>query len=159
MESILARWTTVTTGNMDAFASVLQSARPWPAVAIASFLSGIAMHLAIRPFEIDTHTLEVVSIYIVTLIAGFLALLLHSGLDVAGSLTTTFLVTSAFNTGLFTSLLVYRAFFHRLHRFPGPFLSKLTRFRALKVALQTKQTHLAIEKIHDQYGDFVRVGE
>lgn len=146
------------TAGLYAFKSVWRSGGAWPAIAISPFLSGIAVHLAVRPFEIDTHTLELLSIYMVTLITSFLALYLHGGLDVAGSLTTVLLVASSFNTGLFTSILVYRAFFHRLHRFPGPFLSKLSRFRALKVATQTKQTHLAIERIHQEYGDFVRVG-
>jgi hypothetical protein len=61
--------------------------------------------------------------------------------------------------GLFTSMLVYRALFHRLKEYPGPLLARLTIFYI--TALSMKKLHLfeEVQKLHAQYGDYVRLGE
>lgn len=97
--------------------------------------------------------------YITSFIAVVLDLKLHGGLSIAASLGRTLLIASRFNTGLFGSMLIYRAFFHRLHRFPGPYMAKLSRWYALRQAVRTKQSHIILETIHEKYGDFVRMGE
>lgn len=125
---------------------------------IIPLLAGVAVHLSVRPFEIDRHTPKFILAYLVSFTALVAHLRSYGGLGLAGSIVETATVAAGFNTGLFGSILVYRAFFHRLHRFPGPLLAKLTRFYALKTAALTLQTHLAIENAHDTYGDFVRVG-
>ncbi|KAH9908408.1 cytochrome P450 [Xylariomycetidae sp. FL2044] len=63
-----------------------------------------------------------------------------------------------FNTGLAGSILVYRAFFHRLRRFPGPFLAELSRFCAMSTAAKNLQANVEAQRLHAEYGDFVRVG-
>ncbi|KAH8901269.1 cytochrome P450 monooxygenase-like protein [Thozetella sp. PMI_491] len=60
--------------------------------------------------------------------------------------------------GLYTSMLVYRALFHRLYHYPGPFLSRLTNFYI--TALSAKKLHLfeEVRRLHVLYGDYVRIG-
>ncbi|KAJ7102695.1 cytochrome P450 [Mycena epipterygia] len=46
---------------------------------------------------------------------------------------------------------------HPLARFPGPLLSRITKFR-LAYMVYTGKRHLEIAKLHEQYGVFVRTG-
>lgn len=66
---------------------------------------------------------------------------------------------SSFNVGLLLSISVYRLFFHRLRRFPGPLGSKLTQFYNAYLAARDLQYNVEIGKLHDQNGDFVRTGK
>ncbi|KAL2826293.1 cytochrome P450 [Aspergillus cavernicola] len=60
--------------------------------------------------------------------------------------------------GIYISMLFYRAFWHRLSGFPGPVLARLSNFYV--TALSAKRLHLyeEVEKLHQQYGDYVRLG-
>lgn len=67
------------------------------------------------------------------------------------------LVASVYVSALFTSILIYRAFFHRLRNFPGPPLAKLSKFyHAYKV--RDFQQCIWLHDVHKKYGDFVRTG-
>jgi hypothetical protein len=53
----------------------------------------------------------------------------------------------------------YRAFFHPLNDFPGPFGAKLSKLWAMgKVVQSNIKWYKVLEKLHVEYGDFVRVG-
>lgn len=61
--------------------------------------------------------------------------------------------------GLFSSMLVYRGFLHRLRRFPGPFLA---RFSGLYMTIRggrKMETFREVQKLHETYGDVIRVGK
>ncbi|KAG6000416.1 hypothetical protein E4U21_005476 [Claviceps maximensis] len=60
--------------------------------------------------------------------------------------------------GLFTSILVYRACFHRLNRFPGPFAARLSNFYITRLATRKLQLYREVQNLHQVYGDYVRVG-
>ncbi|KAJ5308716.1 Cytochrome P450 [Penicillium antarcticum] len=55
-------------------------------------------------------------------------------------------------------MLVYRAFLHRLSRFPGPFFARLSNFYVTVLSGKKLQLCDEIQKLHHQYGDYVRVG-
>ncbi|KAK3998210.1 Tryprostatin B 6-hydroxylase [Cladorrhinum sp. PSN332] len=57
---------------------------------------------------------------------------------------------------LFTSIIIYRLFFHPLRHFPGPFAAKCTRFYGPWQA-RNGQLHLEQEKLFKIYGNIVRV--
>ncbi|KAJ1327353.1 cytochrome P450 family 628 [Microdochium nivale] len=59
---------------------------------------------------------------------------------------------------LYSSMMVYRSWFHPLRRFPGPFWAKFSQFwGVLKTAPKTDHfRHL--DRMHQQYGEYVRVG-
>lgn len=125
---------------------------------LAPLLAGVAVHLCVRPFEIDHHTPRIIFAYPISFAGLVFYLITHRGLSLAESFLKTLTVTASFNAGLFGSILVYRAFFHRLHHFPGPFPAKLTRFHATRYTASGFRRHIVMENIHEEYGDFVRVG-
>ncbi|KAJ5720411.1 uncharacterized protein N7483_008345 [Penicillium malachiteum] len=58
---------------------------------------------------------------------------------------------------LFSSIIIYRIFFHRLKHFPGPAGARITKiWHTWKLLGQ--QNHLLLKSLHHQYGDFVRTG-
>ncbi|KAK2488071.1 Cytochrome P450 monooxygenase fck2, partial [Fusarium oxysporum f. sp. albedinis] len=60
--------------------------------------------------------------------------------------------------GLFTSMLIYRGFFHPLKGYPGPFFS---RFSSLYITFQVFKNRRLFEELqlfHKTYGDIVRIG-
>lgn len=59
---------------------------------------------------------------------------------------------------IFTSISIYRAFFHRLRNVPGPVLASVSKHWHVAHCLDSK-SHILIEKLHLEYGDFVRNGK
>ncbi len=59
--------------------------------------------------------------------------------------------------GLYTSLIAYRSFFHPLNKFPGPFGARISTFW-LSAHLKDGDAYRRVQNLHEQYGDFVRVG-
>ncbi|KAJ5669801.1 hypothetical protein N7462_010871 [Penicillium macrosclerotiorum] len=59
--------------------------------------------------------------------------------------------------GLFSSIIIYRIFLHRLRSFPGPRLARITKIWHAWHC-RYSQNYLLLSKLHDEYGDFVRTG-
>lgn len=127
--------------------------------AAVSLLAGVfSHHLVFRPFEIDGYAWHLFFTYLVAfflLIAGNVYLTKYS---VVLALARALFVATAYNSGVVISIFTYRAFFHPLNRFPGPFLAKLTRFYAMNDAAKRVQAYNDIQNLHNKYGDIVRVG-
>ncbi|UPL01945.1 hypothetical protein LCI18_012879 [Fusarium solani-melongenae] len=140
----------------SAFIAALASTLP--VTAQVSFLTGIIAHIAIRPFEIDSRGWTLFFSYIGVLASLLVAYSQGCNFTIAQAFLRTLIVSSAFNTGLAGSILVYRAFLHRLHCFPGPLGAKLSRFYAMKNAAKNLKANEDIQRLHQTYGDFVRVG-
>ncbi|KAL2069223.1 hypothetical protein VTL71DRAFT_15561 [Oculimacula yallundae] len=89
--------------------------------------------------------------------AGLLGLLIYQGLPLVDSLKHTALCNVSFLTGLYGSLLIYRAFFHPLNVFPGP---KIARIATFYIVPRIKRLRMfkAFEELHAKHGYFVRVG-
>ncbi|KAK1689370.1 benzoate 4-monooxygenase cytochrome P450 [Colletotrichum godetiae] len=75
-----------------------------------------------------------------------------AALRTAGSLTATLIA------GIYTSLLVYRAAFHRLNGFKGPFLARLSNLWITSRAVKELHMYTEVQQLHEQYGDIVRIG-
>lgn len=128
--------------------------------AYSHFITGLAVHQVIRRIhELDVVAGRVSLAYLVALGAVFFVLALSTNLSLSGALFRMVVIISSFNAGLFGSMLVYRAFFHRLHRFPGPFAAKPSRFYRVFRDWTRLRAHLEDQKLHETYGDFVRVGK
>ncbi|KIW87852.1 uncharacterized protein Z519_11436 [Cladophialophora bantiana CBS 173.52] len=125
-------------------------------------LLGVIAHLTLfRHGEWDTSAPALISAFFSTqlLLVGYgtayapsfkavpLAVLHVSGLGIC------------FLVGTFTSILIYRGFFHRLSRFPGPFWARLSTIYPTSLSFRSK-LHLyeEVQALHRQYGDFVRLG-
>ncbi|KAH8432827.1 cytochrome P450 [Aspergillus melleus] len=59
--------------------------------------------------------------------------------------------------GVYASMLVYRAFLHPLHNFPGPFSARLSNLYATLLAAKKLQFYTETEKLHKRFGDYVRL--
>ncbi|RDK38750.1 cytochrome P450 [Aspergillus phoenicis ATCC 13157] len=73
-------------------------------------------------------------------------------------ISTVFVLNICFYFSLFTSVLTYRAFFHRLHHFPGPFSLKLSKFVTGYENLEKNRNFERVWNLHKQYGDIIRTG-
>lgn len=74
--------------------------------------------------------------------------------------STASFLAGAVVSGIFLSMLVYRAFFHRLthHGFSGPFVATLSQIYQAGLASKNLRLCDEVEALHKKYGDFVRTG-
>ncbi|PFH58520.1 hypothetical protein XA68_13584 [Ophiocordyceps unilateralis] len=72
-------------------------------------------------------------------------------------MATTWLVSAGL-AGLYSSALVYRAALHPLNRFPGPFAARLSNLYMTTMDAKKSQIYREVRKLHEAYGDIVRVG-
>jgi hypothetical protein len=99
----------------------------WTTTAGCSALLGLSLHQVVRNLEVDSRGWEMVFAYFGTLMLLFVGFAAKTSLSATSALLHTCLASSAFLVGLYGSILVYRAFFHRLHHFPGPFAARLSK--------------------------------
>ncbi|KAJ5656226.1 hypothetical protein N7507_008176 [Penicillium longicatenatum] len=120
---------------------------------------GVLSHVSIfRSLPVEEYLDNLLILYVTTTVAIGVAYLSITDLSFIQALFRVGVITSGFNTGLASSIGVYRLFFHRLHRFPGPTLSKLSRFYDAYLAGKNVQYNVELERLHKTYGDFIRTG-
>jgi hypothetical protein len=126
------------------------SSSPSPAVLALASVSAVTLHeVVLRRVEVDHLVLQGVA-----LSCGlFGAHVCVSGFAYAVA------VAAAFWASLAVWILVYRALWHPLRRFPGPAGARLTKWWAFGKTWQTNWGWHRVEKdLQKQYGDYVRVG-
>ncbi|KAI1481739.1 cytochrome P450 [Daldinia eschscholtzii] len=89
---------------------------------------------------------------------SFVSFSLSLGSSLLGALTELSVLAATFNAGLFSSMIIYRVFFHRVSKFPGPLALKISRFSSALMVFKEVKYHKDVAKLHDKYGDFIRVG-
>lgn len=67
------------------------------------------------------------------------------------------LLCGVFLASLCASIVIYRLFFHQLRQFPGPILAKASKLWHV-MHCQDSKNHLLMDRLHQEYGDFVRTG-
>lgn len=144
---------------MDRIINHIPAHTSWPTTILHFGLLGIVVHQYMRVVEVDSKALKYLLAYIFVPLIIVLDLHFYGGLDVPASLLRTFVVVSSFNAGLFGSIFVYRVFFHRLRRFPGPFWAKVSMLWSFVAAIKRQKFYLDVAEMHEKYGDFVRVGK
>lgn len=65
----------------------------------------------------------------------------------------------SYYAALWTSILTYRIFFHRLNKFPGPFMFKVSKLWHVFKLAPKSDNYLQLDELHKRYGDFVRTGK
>ncbi|KAK2753551.1 hypothetical protein FQN54_007328 [Arachnomyces sp. PD_36] len=129
--------------------------------SLFALASGVTLHnLIYRVGEWDTTSLSLLLSHILVLTAGSVSLgLLRSYTEIEVTIAPYGFCRLCFYhlVGVYSSMLVYRAFFHRLRKFPGPFLARLSTFYLTSLS---SDLHLnwEVEKLHKQYGDYLRLG-
>ncbi|KAI1857879.1 uncharacterized protein JN550_012954 [Neoarthrinium moseri] len=130
-----------------------------PSLYGLSAVSGISFHhLYARRVEIDFivwHLLGVgVAIYC-ALCAWFTVIW---GFTLGTALKELSICLLVFALSLTSSILIYRGFFHRLRNFPGPYGARFSSLWLLRKSSGDFKTHRNLERIHNEYGDIVRIG-
>ncbi|KAI1124607.1 putative cytochrome P450 oxidoreductase, partial [Nemania abortiva] len=122
---------------------------------VLAAVSGISAHvLVFRIGEWDVAAPSIFVFYVVALLTGISILNVQFQIPVVEVIK----FAGYHALGLYGSMLVYRAFLHRLRKYPGPFLARLTNFYI--TARSVKKLHLfeEVQKLHAEYGDYVRLG-
>ncbi|KAI1805972.1 cytochrome P450 [Daldinia bambusicola] len=89
---------------------------------------------------------------------GIFSAFVYLGSSILGALAELGVLITTFNTGLFSSMVIYRLFFHRLRKFPGPLDLKISRFFSAFMVAKEAKYHKDVARLHEKYGDFIRVG-
>jgi hypothetical protein len=127
-------------------------------VAVIGAILGLASHLGF--FIHGEHHMQTTKITAFFIIAPFVLFAItvreSSGRSYLEASKITAVGTVSYFTALSTSILVYRAFFHPLRNFPGPFSAKLSKItHVFKIAKDSKN-YLLNEVMFEKYGEFVR---
>ncbi|KKY15727.1 putative benzoate 4-monooxygenase cytochrome [Diplodia seriata] len=132
-------------------------ASPGPLALLASVYGALFHVLVVRKLDVEEHLYAFLGIYLAAMASSVpvCASILH---DAGTALGRAALLTGSFNLGLCASMLVYRAFFHRLRAFPGPFGARLSRFYVTAKSARDVQYHEVVRGWHGKYGDFIRTG-
>lgn len=131
----------------------------WLPTVAGSVLLGHIFHLLIQPLEVDLMPWRLLGGLLclpALVLVGYVNI---ANFDMVSALLRTAAVSAAFSFGLVSSILLYRTFFHRLRRFPGPLGAKLSRFYLFNKVHRNCQGHLVTDQFHQKYGDFVRLGK
>ncbi|KAH8427329.1 uncharacterized protein LDX57_005043 [Aspergillus melleus] len=94
------------------------------------------------------HALVFIAILVVARVAR---VPLYDSVKTAGGLSFAYLI------GLYTSLLVYRAHYHPLRSFPGPYGARLSGLW-FSINLRDRPAFRKLYELHEEYGPVVRVG-
>ncbi|EXJ71388.1 uncharacterized protein A1O5_05195 [Cladophialophora psammophila CBS 110553] len=129
-----------------------------PGLLAASFVLGVLLHLGY--FIHGEHHMLAYRYFQALLalpVVATLALVRH-GVQPVAALGLVAALTGTLLLGLFTSMAVYRGFFHPLGSFPGPLLAKYSKLWHLWIASRSVRNFEEIDKLHREYGPFVRIG-
>lgn len=86
-------------------------------------------------------------------------LLAYTGLIFfTSSVSSASLILSSYLAALFTSMTVYRVFFHPLRKFPGPFIAKITRLYMPFTNRHGRMHHIQNAHFQTYHSDIIRVG-
>ncbi|KAM3514035.1 hypothetical protein MY11210_002352, partial [Beauveria gryllotalpidicola] len=126
---------------------------------LLAFLAGQALHaLIFCRGEWDTHASDII-VGAILLNLGSTVVLHATSTDDSWwvSFRSSATLELATMAGLFTSMLVYRAVFHALCRYPGPFMARLSNFYLLFLSKRLR-LYQELHQLHERYGDIVRLG-
>ncbi|KAJ5100598.1 cytochrome P450 [Penicillium angulare] len=130
-------------------------------LAVIAGLSGVANHVLLyRHGEWDVKAPAIVTNYAIALAIMFSLDCLETlqkfrvDLNPGWSLK----LFSFHVLGVYSSMLLYRGTLHRLNRFPGPFLARLSNFYVTFLSARNFRLYEETQELHRKYGDYVRIG-
>lgn len=125
---------------------------------IAAGAAGVLIHHSIFIYgEWHLHATKLLGLHAIAY-AGFILLeAFHRNISWLAALTVSSQIFSIYTLCLLASISIYRVFFHRLRGFPGPVLASVSKLWHVAQCLDSKN-HILLEKLHQEYGDFVRTG-
>ncbi|TVY16496.1 Cytochrome P450 monooxygenase FCK2 [Lachnellula arida] len=130
------------------------------AVALVGAVLGVASHLGY--FIHGEHHMQGTRIYLsffaVTTFLFVSVIRLDGNHSYLAASQTTAAASLSYLSTLTLSILTYRAFFHPLRNFPGPFSAKLSNFSHVFRIFKDSRNFVEVDKLHQEYGEFVRFG-
>jgi len=129
-----------------------------PQVALCGIALGVLSHWAY--FVRGEHHLQALRYFIAALTFPTLgvASLVSLGVPSLNAVKQTTVLYTTFFTGLYFSMFLYRAFFHPLHSFPGPFGAKVSKLWHTAQVFHKVDNYKHLDRMHAKYGTFVRTG-
>ncbi|KAL7928133.1 cytochrome P450 [Trichoderma chlorosporum] len=122
---------------------------PWGLSALVLLFAGVTSHhLIYRSFEIDGYALQLLLIFFISIFSLIIAYMQFVNCNFMLALCRVLLAATAYSLGAAISIITYRAFFHSLNRFPGPFLAKISRFHAKYNAAKNVKAFENIQRFH-----------
>ncbi|ENH61737.1 Averantin oxidoreductase [Fusarium oxysporum f. sp. cubense race 1] len=126
-----------------------------------AFALGVTLHLSVfRRGEWNIYALSILQYF--AIFEGIFTCVLR--LFLGSEKCTTWIVVSIALTatlstlvGLFTSMLIYRGFFHPLKGYPGPFSSRFSSLYITFRAFKNRRLFEELQLLHKTYGDIVRI--
>jgi hypothetical protein len=128
------------------------------AVAVAFALGALFHVIALRKAELEPYTTTLLGTFALFFPAAVCEYSSIMDIPILTSLGRVSLVLTSFTSGLFTSLILYCAFFHPLRHIPGPFPARISKIYAMYLCAKNMRYHEELARLHDKYGDFVRTG-
>jgi hypothetical protein len=128
-------------------------------IVLAPAFLGIASHI-IYFIRSDSHFYHCTFIFLCFLLTPITSLLVLTQIANYPSREALNLVSVtwwSFTGAIWLSMGVYRAFFHRLGRYPGPFLARLSQLWRVWKNLRGEH-YRVVNELHMRYGEYVRVG-
>ncbi|ROW07794.1 hypothetical protein VMCG_03516 [Cytospora schulzeri] len=126
---------------------------------ILSLVFGVSLHaFVLRHGEWDLAVPKLLATAGAAPLVLALGLLLRTETDPWSAVKTSSSLVATSILGIYLSMLVYRVALHRLNRFPGPFLARVSNFYFASLTLKSRQEFLELHKLHKRYGDVVRIG-
>jgi hypothetical protein len=126
-----------------------------PETFLASFIIGVICHISTLNLELDFEVWLLLKCYFGTLLGNLLVLVTINDYELLSALARTIFCAASFNTGVLSSMVIYRLFFHRCRWFPGPFWAKITRFYLIYLSAKREKYFLDLQEFHTKYGDVV----
>lgn len=88
-----------------------------------------------------------------------LLLLRFGGAHLVTSLVALSVLQTSYLVSLFTSIAIYRLFFHSTGKFPGPFWARLWQWWKVYQFAKSEKPYGIVHELHQKYGDVVRIGQ
>lgn len=129
-----------------------------PTEGTLAFGAGVATHvLYFNRGEHHLHPQRYMQAFALVSLAATVLLLFRHSLESTQAVKIVGTLDLYFLAGLYASVLVYRQFLHPLNKFPGPLGSRISGL-FLSIGFRNADSAIQYRRLHEQYGDFVRVG-
>lgn len=139
---------------------VLQSLSPTHLLLLSGATAGVVIHQILRRSFIDIYPFRTTGSVFLAHWALLAAFHRYGEYDIWEANRMALALVGVTLASLTVNILVYRAFFHRLRHFPGPFGARLSKFWAVGQTIKSKaRWYQVTQRLHEEYGDYVRTGK
>jgi cytochrome P450 family 628 len=132
-----------------------QIAQTCAALAVLGVVSHLSLFIRLKSVD-SAPTLALLAL--ATPFAGVFALNILFHLSINEAILAVAAWFFSYVGAVFVSMIVYRTCFHPLRRYPGTFWDQVTQFHLVFKIWKRVDHFRQIDKLHRQYGDYVRIG-